>query len=42
VSVIDGLNAGDRIVSAGHNKLRNGMLVQIDKSDQISSTVGGK
>ena len=42
VAVLNGLSAGDRIVSAGHNKLRNGMNVQIDESDRISSVVGGK
>ena len=42
VAVLSGLSAGDQIVSAGHNKLRNGMQVQIDEADQISSVVGGK
>ena len=42
VAVLSGLGVGDQIVSAGHNKLRNGMKVQIDKIDQIPSVVGGK
>ena len=39
VVVLSGLNAGEQIVSAGHNKLRNGMAVQIDESDRISSII---
>ncbi len=42
VAVLSGLSAGDQIVSAGHNKLRNGMKVQIDEADEISSVVGGR
>ena len=30
VAVLSGLSAGDRVVSAGHNKLRNGQAVRID------------
>jgi membrane fusion protein (multidrug efflux system) len=30
VAVRSGLSAGDRVVSAGHNKLRNGQAVQVD------------
>ncbi len=39
VVVLNGLSAGEQIVSAGHNKLRNGMNVQIDESDRISSVI---
>ena len=42
IAVLSGLSAGDQIVSAGHNKLRNGMKVLIDESDQVSSVVGEK
>jgi membrane fusion protein (multidrug efflux system) len=30
VAVLSGLDAGERVVSAGHNKLRNGQAVKID------------
>ena len=39
VVVLSGLSAGEQIVSAGHNKLRNGMAVRIDESDRISSVL---
>lgn len=37
VAILSGLAAGEQIVSAGHNKLRNGMSVQIDKSPKLST-----
>lgn len=39
VAVLDGLTAGEIIVSAGHNKLRNGLAVQIDNSARLSALV---
>jgi membrane fusion protein (multidrug efflux system) len=39
VVVQNGLSAGEQIVSAGHNKLRNGMNVRIDESERISSVI---
>ncbi len=39
IAVLRGLSAGEQIVSAGHNKLRNDMSVQIEGSEQFSSLV---
>lgn len=45
VAVLSGLSAGDRVVSAGHNKLRNGQAVRIDDKPapggRISAAGGG-
>jgi membrane fusion protein (multidrug efflux system) len=38
VEIIEGLNAGDRVVADGHNKLRNGQAVSIDNSAQLNGT----
>jgi membrane fusion protein (multidrug efflux system) len=37
IAVSQGLTAGETIVSAGHNKLRNGMAVVPSASDRLSS-----
>jgi len=37
IAVLKGLDPDDIIVSAGHNKLRNGMTVQTSNSDRLSS-----
>jgi membrane fusion protein (multidrug efflux system) len=39
--VLSGLKVGERVVSAGHNKLRNGMQVKIDNSVQLDGQVTG-
>lgn len=39
VEVIAGLEAGERIVRAGHQKLRNGQTVQIDDSVELQEQV---
>jgi membrane fusion protein (multidrug efflux system) len=39
VEVISGLQEGERVVTAGHNKLRNDMPVQIDNSVQLDGKV---
>lgn len=41
VEVAKGLAAGERVVSAGHNKLRNGQNVKIDDSAALDPTVTG-
>jgi membrane fusion protein (multidrug efflux system) len=41
VEVATGLEAGQRVVSAGHVKLRNGQAVQIDNSVTLDPTVTG-
>ncbi len=41
VEIIEGLKAGDLVVSAGHNKLRNGQPVTIDNSVQLDGQVDG-
>jgi len=42
VAVLNGLATGERIVSAGHNKLRDHMPVLIDESARLSSLNKGK
>ena len=37
VSIVSGLEIGMRVVSAGHNKLRNGMTVRVDDGDSLSA-----
>ena len=39
VEIVAGLKAGDRVVSAGHNKLRNGQTVRIDNSIELSGRI---
>ncbi|TCK19244.1 membrane fusion protein (multidrug efflux system) [Thiogranum longum] len=41
VEIIEGLKAGDLVVSAGHNKLRNGQPVTIDNSVQLDGKADG-
>lgn len=41
VEIIEGLNAGDSVVSAGHQKLRNGQQVEIDNSVQLDGRIHG-
>ena len=41
VEVVKGLEAGERVVSAGHNKLRNGQAVSIDNSIELDGKVSG-
>jgi len=41
VEIRSGLQAGERVVSAGHLKLRNGMEVSIDDSVQLDGNAGG-
>ena len=41
VEVIKGLKVGERVVSAGHNKLRNGQAVSIDNSVELDGKVNG-
>jgi membrane fusion protein (multidrug efflux system) len=41
VEITDGLKQGERVVSAGQVKLRNGVPVQIDNSVELSDRVGG-
>ncbi|VAW80182.1 Probable Co/Zn/Cd efflux system membrane fusion protein [hydrothermal vent metagenome] len=41
VEVVKGLKAGERVVSAGHNKLRNGQAVSIDNSVELDGKVNG-
>lgn len=36
IEILSGLTAGDRVVSAGHNKLRNGQAVKIDNSIELN------
>ena len=40
VEVVKGLAAGDQVVSAGHNKLRNGQAVKIDNSIALPAVTG--
>ncbi len=40
IEILQGLEEGDRVVSAGHNKLRNGQSVQIDNSVELDGKVG--
>ena len=39
VDIISGLQEGDQVVRAGHNKLRNGMPVQIDNSVKLDGQI---
>ncbi|MEN8214621.1 MAG: efflux RND transporter periplasmic adaptor subunit [Pseudomonadota bacterium] len=41
VEIIEGLDAGDSVVSAGHQKLRNGQQVKIDNSVQLDGRTQG-
>ena len=41
VEIVEGLQAGQQVVSAGQNKLRNGQAVIIDNSVKLDATVGG-
>lgn len=41
VEIISGLQEGDRVVSAGHNKLRNGQTVTIDNSIELKDQASG-
>jgi len=40
VEVVKGLVVGDRVVSAGHNKLRNGQAVKIDNQIALPAVTG--
>jgi membrane fusion protein (multidrug efflux system) len=40
VEVVKGLAVGDRVVSAGHNKLRNGQNVKVDNSIALPAVTG--
>jgi membrane fusion protein (multidrug efflux system) len=42
VSVIQGITAGEHVVSAGHNKLRNGMEVTVEMSASLSPVTAVK
>ena len=39
VEIIEGLQAGDQVVTAGQNKLRNGQPVTVDNSVQLDGQV---
>lgn len=39
IEIIDGLEAGDRVASAGQTKLRNDMVVEIDNSIELDGEV---
>ena len=41
VEIIEGLQAGQQVVSAGQNKLRNGQAVSIDNSIKLETGVSG-
>jgi membrane fusion protein (multidrug efflux system) len=41
IEISSGLQAGERVVSAGQLKLRNGMAVSIDESVQLDGAAGG-
>jgi membrane fusion protein (multidrug efflux system) len=41
VEIVAGLQAGERVVSAGQNKLRNGQAVSIDNSVQLDGKANG-
>ncbi|MEN8214034.1 MAG: efflux RND transporter periplasmic adaptor subunit [Pseudomonadota bacterium] len=41
VEIIEGLGAGDNVVAAGHQKLRNGQQVKIDNSVQLDDRTHG-
>lgn len=42
IEIIEGLEAGDKVVSAGHQKLRNDQQVEIDNSVKLDSQTPGK
>ncbi len=42
VEITEGLKAGEMVVSAGHNKLRNGQPVTIDNSVQLDGRTGDR
>ena len=42
VAVTRGLTAGDRVVSAGHNKLRNGQAVVVDERPAPAQRAAGE
>lgn len=39
VAVKSGLESADMIVSTGHNKLRNGMVVEVEQSDTLTTSM---
>ena len=41
VEIVEGLQAGQQVVSAGQNKLRNGQAVTVDNSIKLDATVSG-
>jgi membrane fusion protein (multidrug efflux system) len=41
VEIVKGLQVGEQVVSAGHNKLRNGQAVNIDNSVKLEARVSG-
>ncbi len=41
VEIVEGLQAGQQVVAAGQNKLRNGQSVSIDNSVRLEAQVGG-
>jgi membrane fusion protein (multidrug efflux system) len=41
VEISEGLQAGQQVVSAGQNKLRNGQAVSIDNSVKLEAAVSG-
>ena len=42
VAVHSGLDEGEQVVSAGHNKLRNGQAVTIDSKPAPAQRVAGR
>lgn len=42
VAVKSGLGSDDAIVSAGHNKLRNGMLVQVERTGNLTTSMSAQ
>ncbi len=42
VEIVEGLAIGERVVSAGHQKLRNGQKVKIDNSVELDEQVAGR
>jgi membrane fusion protein (multidrug efflux system) len=41
VEIVKGLQPDERVVSAGHMKLRNGQRVQISNTEVLDGQVGG-
>ena len=41
MEVVEGLKAGEQVVSAGQNKLRNGQAVSVDNSIELDGKVSG-